>query len=218
MQHSPSATGQKLAAIILAAGRSARMGLFKPLLRFGDGSVIGHVVAQLRAAAVVEIHAVIGHHADEMRPVLDQLGVAAILNPDIDRGMFESVRLGIADLSPTVETCVVWPVDVPLVGAATVTRLLDAAADGAAWSVHPTFNGRRGHPIIVNRPLFDTILRAHGDGGLRALLAAHQAQAREVAVSDRFCLRDMDTPADYEALREALAQQVRRQAAPRRAR
>ena len=195
----------QFAAIVLAAGRSARMGEFKPLLPFGDSSVVGHVVAQLRNAGISQIFAVIGHRADDMRAALAPLGVTTLLNPDVDRGMFESVRIGIAALPARIDACMLWPVDVPLVRAATLDRLLDAAADKTALSVHPTFAGKRGHPLILARPLFDSILHADGDGGLRAVLAAHAGTARDVTVIDSFCRRDMDTQADYEEVRTALA-------------
>ncbi|MGO4870204.1 MAG: DVU_1551 family NTP transferase [Roseiarcus sp.] len=197
----------EIAAVVLAAGRSSRMGAFKPLLPFGEGTVLGHVAARLREAGIRRIHAVYGYRAEIMTPALAHTGIVGVLNPDFDKGMYTSVRAGVASLPASAQGCLIWPVDVPLVRPETLKRVLAAAAESGGAVVHPAFRGERGHPPYIPRSLFDEIFHGDGEGGLRAVLARHEGEAREIAVFDRGCLCDMDHPEDYRRLREALARQ-----------
>lgn len=195
---------KNIAAIVLAAGRSSRMGAFKPMLPFGKGTVLDHVVTTLRAAGIRQIHAVYGHRAETIAPALAHAGVTGVHNPDFDQGMYTSVRAGIASLPAETEGCLLWPVDVPMLRVSTIERLLCGVAETGATIVHPTFRGARGHPPYIGRALFGEILLGDGEGGLRAVLARHEDAAREIAVFDRGCLHDMDYPEDYRELCEAL--------------
>jgi molybdenum cofactor cytidylyltransferase len=192
-------------AIVLAAGFSSRMGAFKPLLPFGERTVVDHVVTNLRAAGVERIHVVTGFEAEALAPELARLGVTRAHNADFAAGMFSSVRAGVASLPPDVEAFLLAPVDVPLLRPSTIARVLCAAAESDAAIVYPTFRCKRGHPPLVRRALFAEILASDGDGGLRALLARHEAMAREVAVFDWGCLVDMDRRDDYRLLAAALS-------------
>jgi putative nucleotidyltransferase with HDIG domain len=186
-------------AIVLAAGFSSRMGAFKPLLPFGERTLVDHVVTNLRAAGVGRIHVVTGFQADALAPELARLGVTRAHNPDFAAGMFSSVQAGVASLPADVEAFLLAPVDV------TLARVLRAAAARDSAIVYPTYRGKRGHPPIVRRALFAEILSSDGDGGLRALLARHDDEASEVAVFDWGCLADMDRHDDYRRLAAALA-------------
>ena len=192
-------------AIVLAAGFSSRMGAFKPLLPFGERSLVDHVVANLRAAGVERIHVVTGFQANDLAPELTRLGVTRAHNPDFAVGMFSSVRTGVASLPADADAFLLAPVDVPLVRPSTIARVLRAAAAHPSAIVYPTFRGKRGHPPLVRRALFADILNSDGDGGLRALLARHEDAASEVAVFDWGCLVDMDRRDDYRRLAAALA-------------
>lgn len=193
-----------VAAVVLAAGLSTRMGTSKPLLPFGDRTVVEHVVATLAAAGIGPVHVVVGHRGDEVARVLAGSRVVVVDNPAYRLGMYSSIRAGIASLPETVAGTLLLPCDVPAVRAATFARI---AAAGAAHGsiVHPTFRGVRGHPPFLPRALFGEIGRGDGEGGLRALLARHDARAHEVAVFDRACLHDMDHPVDHERLVAARA-------------
>ena len=195
----------KTAAIVLAAGFSSRMGAFKPLLPFGERTLVGHVVNNLRVAGVQRIHVVTGFEAETLAPELTRLGVTRAHNPDFAAGMFSSVRAGVASLPADVDAFLLAPVDVPLMRPSTIARVLRAAATRDSAIVYPTFRGKRGHPPLVRRALFAEILDSDGDGGLRALLARHEETASEVAVFDWGCLVDMDRRDDYRLLAAALA-------------
>jgi putative nucleotidyltransferase with HDIG domain len=197
----------EVAAVVLAAGRSSRMGALKPLLPFGEGTVVGHVAARLREAGVRQIHVVYGHRAESMAPALERISVVGVRNPDFDRGMITSVRAGIASLPAAAKGCLLWPVDTPLVRAATLARLAACARESGAAIVYPAFRGERGHPPWIGRSLFAEILSGDGEGGLRPILARHESEARDVAVFDAGCLRDMDYPEDYRRLVAAQARE-----------
>lgn len=203
-----SATATSVGAVVLAAGRSTRMGRAKPLLPFADGTVIAHVVGALRAGGIDPVHVVVGHRGDAVAAALAGSGAIVVDNPDYDLGMYSSLRTGIASLPEALDGVLLLPGDVPAVRPPTFARIA-AAGRAAGTVVHPTFRGERGHPPYLPRAIFAEILAGNGEGGLRAVLARHAGEAGAVAVFDRACLHDMDHPVDHERLAAAL---VRRHA------
>jgi molybdenum cofactor cytidylyltransferase len=189
---------------VLAAGFSSRMGVFKPLLAFGERTVLGHAVATLREAGVRHIHVVTGYQAELMTLEAAALGVTRVHNASFAGGMFTSVRAGVASLPAEIEGFLLLPVDVPLIRASTIRRVLGKVATAGTPIVHPVFRGERGHPPFIGRALFAEILESDGEGGLRAILARHEHEASSVTVFDRGCLQDMDCPEDYRHLLAAL--------------
>lgn len=200
----PSQPADTIAAIVLAAGFSSRMGAFKPLLPIGSATVTGHVVANLREVGLRHIHVVTGHSAALLKVPLKSLGLKPVHNANYANGMFTSVQAGVASLPPTIDGFLLLPVDVPLVRVSTIQRVIAAATTGNASVVHPTFRGERGHPPFVARALFGEILESDGEGGLRAILSRHDAEAVSVPVIDRGCLQDMDCIEEYARALEAL--------------
>jgi putative nucleotidyltransferase with HDIG domain len=192
-----------VAALILAAGFSSRMGALKPLLPLGSGTVLAHVAATLRRGGVEDIVVVTGHRAEVIAAEAEKLGIRAVHNPNFASGMMTSVQAGITALAPEVRGTLLLPVDVPLVRPATIARLLAEAATGAPLILHPTFAGETGHPPYIGRALFAEILAAHGR--LCDVFAEHAQRARRVPVFDEGCLTDMDTPVDYAVLRHRLS-------------
>ena len=187
-------------AIILAAGFSRRMGAFKPLLPLDGQTVVGQVVSIYRDACVADIRVVAGTSSESVRSALAGLPVACVVNPTPERGMFSSVQAGVASVPNETSAFFVHPVDIPLVRMHTLTVLLDAADGRSAPVIYPTFEGRRGHPPLIDGGLRSAVLGHDGRGGLRGLLDGFEAAAREVPVADEGILLDMDTPADYRRL------------------
>ncbi|HWR39505.1 MAG TPA: NTP transferase domain-containing protein [Patescibacteria group bacterium] len=187
-------------AIILAAGFSARMGEFKPLLPMGESTALQMVVQCFCQAGIADVRIVTGHKADELVPVLATLPVTAVHNPDYAEGMFSSVQTGIRSLPESIKACFVLPVDTPLVKSASIEKLVQAFAEQDVAVVYPLFDGRRGHPPLIGRECFADIMSSDGTGGLRAVLNRFSARAREVALDDPGALMDMDTPEDYQRL------------------
>ena len=117
----------RLAAIVLAAGRSSRMGELKPLLPLGDGTVLGRAVGAFLEIGLTDVRVVIGWRAGEVGAAAAELGVATVENPDWRRGMFSSAATGVASLGNDVEAFFLLPADCALVRAETIGRLARAA-------------------------------------------------------------------------------------------
>lgn len=188
-------------ALLLSAGFASRMGRCKALLDLGGSSALERAVQSLRSGGVEEIVVVSGHYRDAVEAEARRLNCATAFNEGYGKGMFSSVQCGLRALGDA-EAFLLLPVDVPLVSPATIGALLKAHDEGASLA-YPTFSGRRGHPPLVGRSFFGAIAEDDGSrGGLRALLAEKETEARDVAVADEAILLDMDSPEDYDRLRE----------------
>ncbi|HSE16116.1 MAG TPA: nucleotidyltransferase family protein [Pyrinomonadaceae bacterium] len=185
------------AAILLAAGRSSRMGAFKPLLPFGNKTVVECCIDYLREGGVEEIVVVLGHRADEIRQRIS--GVNFAINPDPDSEMGASIEAGIRALPKTAQATLIALVDHPAVPATVVKELLDTWKSGARI-VMPTWQGRGGHPVLVDLTFKPELLNLSAAGGLRALFEAHRNDVKRLPVDSPFIARDMDTWDDYSAL------------------
>jgi CTP:molybdopterin cytidylyltransferase MocA len=185
-----------ISAILLAAGRSRRMGAFKPMLPFGDRTVIECCLNNLRAAGIEDIVVVIGHRAEDIRRQLQTLNLTFAMNPDPDSEMSASIARGVAAVSPSAEGLIVALVDHPAVPAEIIEVLIDEWRRGARL-VQPEHEGRGGHPVLVDLTYRNELLALDPESGLRALFDAHRAEVRRVPVSSPFVARDMDTWEDY---------------------
>ena len=205
MIHQNKPTTASPAGLVLAAGLSSRMNQFKPLLPMGGESVLARVVSLLQGAGADPVLVVLGHRATELEPVVGSLGVVPVLNPEYERGMFSSLRAGLAALPVGCEALFLLPVDIPLVRPHTLARLRAAWDQGLGPVLHPTFQGEWGHPPLIAAGLAPAIMAYDGPGGLRGFWDRHPKLAQEVPVADRFILRDQDHPEEYAALRAELA-------------
>jgi CTP:molybdopterin cytidylyltransferase MocA len=186
-----------LGALVLAAGYSSRMGRFKPLLPFGQSTVIESAIDSLRAAGIGDITVVAGYRAQELQPLLDRLSVRWVLNPAYEKGMYSSVVAGFWSLGREIEACFLLPGDMPGVRPGTVRSIAEDYASNRAPITYPVCAGVRGHPPLIADKVFPAILTADGAGGLRAVLAAYQWAVREVEVPDPGIHLDLDTPEQY---------------------
>ena len=193
-------TSTAVSGIILAAGFSRRMGSAKPLLSLGRQTVVQRVVSIYQDAGVTDIRVVTGPCDEKIRAALKGRPVACIPNPRPEDGMFASVVAGVGTIPSETEAFFIHPVDIPLVRPHTLGMLMDAAHTGSAPVIYPTFEGRRGHPPLIDRRLQQAVLDHGGRNGLRGLLDRFADSAREVPVADEGILLDMDTPADYQRL------------------
>lgn len=197
MHNSFDMNDSTIAAVVMCAGLSERMGRFKPLLPLGAGSTIARVVNLFRTAGVGEILVVTGHRAPDVRQAVEPLNVRCVENPDYRQGMFTSVLAGIRALPDSCGAFFIHPADIPLVRPQTVQRLMAACQYAPASVLYPTFDGRRGHPTLIRCRLAPGILEWSGDGGLRAFLQRHETESLELPVADEAVLWDLDTPEDY---------------------
>jgi CTP:molybdopterin cytidylyltransferase MocA len=190
-----------ISAILLAAGRSRRMGAFKPLLPFGDRTVIECCLNNLRAAGVEDVVVVIGHRAEDIRRQLETLNLTFAMNPDPDSEMSASIARGVAAVSHSAKGLIVALVDHPAVPAEIIEVLIDEWRRGARL-VQPEHEGRGGHPVLVDLTYRNELLALDPESGLRSLFDAHRAEVRRVPVSSPFVARDMDTWEDYQRLHQ----------------
>jgi len=190
--------------IVLAAGASSRMGRTKALLPSGDGrTFLQRLVATLREGGAAEVAVVLGRDAAAIEDHAARAGVAARLatNPDPDRGQLSSLLAGLDALGDLpLEGVVVVPVDLPLVSAATVARVIEACRSGAAVARPVRGDGRHGHPVVFAARLFPELAAADLAVGARQVVRAHAAEIVEVPVADEGAFEDIDTRDDYERL------------------
>ena len=179
------------------------MGAFKPLLPFGNKTVVECCIDYLNEGGVETIVVVVGHRADELRKKLDDLNVRFALNPDPDSEMGASIAAGVRELADTAEATLIALVDHPAVPPAVVSLLIDTWANGAPIII-PTWQNRGGHPVLVDLRFKPELLNLSSTGGLRALFERHSNQVQRIEVDSPFIARDMDTWDDYLTLhREA---------------
>lgn len=192
-----------IAAIILSAGYSSRMGEFKPLLPFGDATVLERDVSLFRDAGIEDVRVVIGHRAADLLPLVERLHARPVMNEDYADGMFSSVLAGVASLGDDVEAFFLLPVDIPLVRRETISMLADAFRRGNGSILYPVFYGKRGHPPLIAARYRKEIIAWSGEGGLKSFLSRHDPEAVNIETEDESILLDMDTLAEYDRLRSA---------------
>ena len=173
------------------------MGAFKPLLPFGNKTVIECCIDYLRDGGVGEIVVVLGHRAEDVRRTLS--GVTFALNPDPDSEMGASIAAGVRALQQMAEATLIALADYPAVPPTVVSTLLECWKTGAHLVI-PTWQGRGGHPVLVDLSFKSDLSNLPASGGLRALFEAHPHEVRRVPVDSPFVARDMDTWDDYRAL------------------
>jgi putative nucleotidyltransferase with HDIG domain len=193
-----------ITAVILSAGRSTRMGRFKPLMPLGNRRAIERVVDLFKAGGIGDLLVVVGHRAPEICRVIEPLKIGWVLNPRYRQGMFTSVLAGLQALPAKCHAFFIHPVDIPLVRPHTVQRLALAVREAQADVVYPTFGGRRGHPTLIRASLVPAIMQWSGAGGLEACLQRCEQTILELPVVDEGVLLDLDTPLDYDRMQARL--------------
>lgn len=196
---------RQIGAVILAAGASSRMGTSKPLLKLGGERIVERVVRVFRAGGVPEPLVVTDPKAHRLDTVLQELEVAVVHNPDPERGMFSSVRVGAAALPQGLDGFFIHLVDMPFVAPATLRALRSELEEGVLV-VHPSYEKHRGHPPLLSALLMPRVKSFDRPGGLRALLADYDDAARHVECNDPGVRFDIDTQDDYRRAQAILAE------------
>jgi len=197
-------------AIVLAAGKSSRMGRPKALLPIGTSgdTFLTRILRELRAGGAQQIIIVIGSHAAEIRASLpaDDRSLTIVENPRFEEGQLSSLLAGLDAAEAitggaAVEAVMMTLVDLPLITAATVRAVLDAQRRAPdAPLIRPRRGDRRGHPVIFHRALFEELRTADPSRGAKPVVHAHAAEEVSVDVDDDGPFIDVDTPQDYERL------------------
>ncbi len=188
-------------AVILAAGESRRMGTQKLLLPFGETTVVGAVVGTALASRVDRVLVVLGADKDDVREEIERLGINFVVNEHFAEGMLSSVQAGFRALPADAEAAVVMLGDQPFLPARVVDAVIEAFRRSGKGIVVPAFQGRRGHPVLVDLKYRDAVLALDPADGLRRLMHAHPEDIFEAEVEDANILRDMDVPEDYEGVK-----------------
>jgi CTP:molybdopterin cytidylyltransferase MocA len=188
-----------VAAVILAAGRSQRMGAFKPLLPFGKQTVIESCIECLRKGGAETIVVVLGHRAEEVKAQIKHLNVVCALNPDADSEMNASIAAGVRELPASAKSTLIALADHPAVPPSVVLTLIKTWKNGAPLVI-PTWQNRGGHPVLIDLRYRHELQNLDPNLGLRGLFEAHSAEVKRVAVESAYVARDMDTWDDYRAL------------------
>jgi molybdenum cofactor cytidylyltransferase len=186
-----------IVAIVLAAGESRRMGVPKPLLRFGDTTFLEQIVSVLRRSDVDGITVVLGSRAEAVRASTDLSALNVVVNEGYRDGQLSSLIVGLRSVPKETDAILVCLVDSPFITTDVVGRIVGAFHDSSKLIVVPVFSGRRGHPALFGAAVFEELLNAPAGEGARHVVNADRARVLEVEVSEPNILARIDTPEDY---------------------
>ena len=189
-------------AVILAAGKSTRMGRPKATLLVGSGSdtFLTRMIRTFQQAGVEDVVVVIGHEADAVRESVAASGLMArlVVNADYESGQLSSVVTALRAIDrPGVNAMLLTLVDTPFVSAATVRAVVQRYRAVHAPIVRPVRGAEHGHPVLIDRTLFDALRAADPASGAKQVVRAHVSAAGDVAIDDEGAFLDIDTPGDY---------------------
>jgi molybdenum cofactor cytidylyltransferase len=191
-----------LAAAILAAGESRRMGRPKALVSFEGRTFVEHLLAATGHSRIGLVRVVLGSDAETIGGELKLSPDAIVVNENWRQGQLSSIQSAIRSLPPGATAgLVLCPVDHPLITLRLVSQLIAEFDTGKAQIVLPTHNGRRGHPVIFRASLYDELLSASPDVGARQVVWAHPEQVAEVPTADAGVILNLN---DAETLKKAL--------------
>jgi molybdenum cofactor cytidylyltransferase len=187
-----------LAGVVLAAGESRRMGRPKQLLPFGERTILERVVDTLMTAGVGEVIVVLGHLADQVRAVLGDRSVKAVVNETYRQGMLSSVKCGVRAIGAEHNAVLFALGDQPQIESTVVSEVIRVYRAADAGIVIPRYGGKKGHPIIMNLQRYrEVILNLPEHVGLNALMQEHADDVRLIDVATEDIIRDIDEPGDY---------------------
>jgi molybdenum cofactor cytidylyltransferase len=187
-----------IAAVILAAGESKRMGQPKMLLAWGAETVLEHVISTVHSAGVPEVIVVTGAARTEIEAICRKQKVTAVFNPAFSQNeLLGSLQYGLRALGASIEAALVTLGDQPQIQADSVQAVLGAYAESKAPLVVPSYGRRRGHPWLLVRSLWEELLDLAAPESPREFLNRHSSQIRYVEIDSPSILQDLDTPDDY---------------------
>ena len=190
-------------SVILAAGASQRMGKPKALLEINNTTFLQHIIHTYRQSRVEKIIVVLGSHAREIENMLSGMEVTVTLNDNYRAGQLSSILAGInAAENFHADAALLHPVDHPLVSVDVIHSLLDGFENSTQMIVLPVFKGKRGHPVLFSRKLFEELKNAPPEIRARSLVWSHQNSVLEIETKEPGVIIDIDTPEDYARLRQ----------------
>jgi molybdenum cofactor cytidylyltransferase len=197
--------GQVIPVIVLAAGKSSRMGRSKATLPLEGGDVfVTRIVRTFVAAGISDVIVVVGHEANLVVDAFagSDLSATFVENPDYEQGQLSSLLAGLRVVDrPGVVATLVTLVDVPLIAVSTVRVVVERYMNTHAPIVRPVRGADHGHPVLIDRSLFGELRRADPQEGAKAVVRSHASPAGDVPVDDAGAFADADTPLEYKRLR-----------------
>ncbi len=189
-----------IGAVILAAGQSRRMGRNKMRLPYGMSTVLETIVTEVAACpAVADLVVVTGHESDQIAALLASSPARCVFNPAYARAeMLVSLQVGLRALPDAVQAALVVPGDHPRLRREVIQRVIDAHQPGSI--VVPSYQMKRGHPILIDRAWWAELLALPEMATLRGFIRAHEDHIRYVIVETDSVLKDVDTPEEYDDL------------------
>lgn len=187
-----------IAAIILTAGASSRMGQPKACLQWNNTTFLTTCVNHLRDANCTDIWCITGYFRDEIMSQHSDLPVQWIENPTPEEGMLSSFRCGVKQIAEDFDAVLLCLVDHPAITTETYTAVCSHAS--AETIIIPVYNGKRGHPTAFGKTFFDEIVHSDCPQGARTIIHKHTDAVREIAVNDPGIHLDIDTPAEYKEI------------------
>ena len=189
----------RIAAVVLSAGESSRMGRPKALLPIEGETFIGRIVGSLKRTQVGKILVVLGHNAGPLAAAIRALPVEILINPNYQLGQLSSLQVAVLTLlpDPDCDGMLVHLVDHPYIDASLVDRMIRQFYESKKDIVVPRCRGKRGHPVLFSRRLFGELLDAPMDQGAKAVVNAHGDATLEIETDDEGITVDIDTPELY---------------------
>ena len=189
-----------IAAIILAAGESKRMGQPKMLLPWGNTTVLGRVISTFQEAGVGEVLVVTGGARQAVAQIVQEHHARSVFNRRYVSGeMLSSLQLGISSLPSQAQAVLIGLGDQPQVQAATVQRIIERFMQAGSGLIVPSFRRRRGHPWLVEKSLWPELVEMKSPRSPRDFLHSHAEEIDYVLVDTPSILVDIDTPQDYQS-------------------
>ena len=188
-----------IAAVVLSAGESSRMGRPKALLPIEGETFIGRIVASLKQTQVGKIIVVLGHNSDLLAAAIRPLAVDILINTNYKLGQLSSLQVAVRNLLPDADCdgMLVHLVDHPYIDASLVDRMIQQFYESKKDIVVPRCRGKRGHPVLFSRALFGELLDAPMDQGAKAVVNAHRDDTLEIETDEAGITVDIDTPELY---------------------
>jgi molybdenum cofactor cytidylyltransferase len=191
-----------IAALVLAAGGSSRLGRPKQLEPWGGTTLLGHVLDQIRRLPFDQIYVVVGSAAEDVLDQVDLEGTTVVENPEWEEGMASSLRVGLDAVNrlSRAEAVAIFLGDQPEIDPDVVQALIKARKGSKRQAIVPKYRYTWGNPVVIERPLWPRLMSLEGDEGAKRLLQAHPDWVEEVWFEQR-PPRDVDTAADIQDLR-----------------